>query len=134
MDLFDFLRKNELFKGVSDEEIRMLIPQIRMAKYPEGYWILKEGNLGEDLFIIFSGKVSILRLEGGKYRELGTVGPGEWMGEMALVGGGVRTASAKAMEITEVLVIAFSALPKSETFLTDLLKVVPERMRSRDKK
>lgn len=134
MDLFTFLRNSELFKGVSDEEINSLIPQIRMAKYNEGYWILKEGNLGDDLFIIVSGKVSILRHEGNKYVEVAVVGPGEWIGELALIGGGVRMASARALEQTEMLVISYNALPQSETFLSNLLKHAASRLQSQKKK
>ena len=130
-DLLPFLKQCELFKGFNDDELKALIPHIRTAQFEKGNWILQEGTKGDDLYIIRSGKAEVMRLQDiNRYHELETLGPGEWVGEMALVEGEPRSASVRALEKTEVLVFSSKDLPASNVFITNLLKRLAQRLRN----
>ena len=57
---------------------------------PEGQVLVREGATGGSLFVILSGSVAISR--GG--RRIGRLGEGDMLGEVAMLEGGPRTASA----------------------------------------
>ena len=62
--------------------------------------VFRQNVPGAEMFIVYSGKVNIL-LEGTRDEEprlLATIGPGQFFGEMALIDGGPRSASAVAAE------------------------------------
>jgi CRP/FNR family transcriptional regulator, cyclic AMP receptor protein len=68
---------------------------------PPGTVIFEEGDVGEEMFGIVEGKVE-LRLKSGRTL---TLGPDESFGEMALVDGSPRSATAVALEETTLAVI-----------------------------
>ena len=60
--------------------------------FPAGTTIVEEGLLGETMFVVTSGEAKVVR---GK-RRLGTVRPGDFFGEVALLDGAPRSASVVA--------------------------------------
>ena len=62
-------------------------------------------SLGESLFIVKSGAVRITRKTADGEKELATAGPGDHLGELALLGKGVRLVSAVAATTCEVVEI-----------------------------
>ncbi len=64
--------------------------------YEPGAMVIEEGNQDSQAFLIQSGDVEIFRMHEGKERELAILGPGEIIGEMALICHGVRKASVRA--------------------------------------
>ena len=86
------------------------------AHYEPGERVFEEGDAGDSLFMILGGEVEVLkRFEGGPV-VVGTLGPGEYFGEMALLGRHPRSATVRARTALDVLVLAgadFSALTGS---------------------
>ena len=72
-------------------------------EYAEGEWIVRQGETGNCMFVIQSGKVEIFREENGREVQLRIAGPNEFFGEMALVENDVRSASVRAMEPARIL-------------------------------
>jgi CRP-like cAMP-binding protein len=74
----------------------------RFTKFIKSYQksdvIFEENSLGDEMYIIHSGKVKLTTRAPGKTVELATIGPGEFFGEMALVDAAPRTAMAIAVE------------------------------------
>ncbi len=70
-----------------------------------GQLLLKEGEEGDKCFIIESGKLEIVKGEGDNTVVLNVLGPGDILGEMALITHEKRSASARAIEKSEVLVL-----------------------------
>ena len=86
------------------------------AHYEEGEVIFAEGDAGDSLFMIIKGQVEVLKRFGDEQRTVGTLGPGEYFGEMALLGRDPRSATARALTQLDVLVLSasdFSALAGS---------------------
>ena len=86
------------------------------AHYEEGETVFNEGDAGDSLFMIIAGQVEVLKRFGEEQRVVGMLGPGEYFGEMALLGRDPRSATARAMTTLDVLVLPasdFSALAGS---------------------
>ena len=74
--------------------------------YPEGHLFFAEGSSGNSAYIIKSGRVEITTEHGGREIVITVFGNGEIFGEMALLGTQTRTATARAIERTEVIEIS----------------------------
>ena len=74
-----------------------LIFSEKVKSYKMGALIFKEQEIGKDMFFIESGKVKIIKLLGATEVRLATLSKGDFFGEMALVTGKKRVASAKAL-------------------------------------
>jgi NADH dehydrogenase len=85
----------------------------RQAHYEPGELVFQEGDSGDCLYMILAGKVEVIKLLGSEPQSIGTLGPGEYFGEMALLGRQPRSASTKALTELDLLVLPrsdFSAL------------------------
>lgn len=67
-------------------------------EYAPGTVLFKETDVGDRMYVIRSGRVKIYREHGGKELVLAFLGAGEFLGEMALLEGLPRSASAKVVE------------------------------------
>lgn len=101
--------------------------------YRAGETLLREGEYGDEAFVVLRGSVSICRELEGRLFALVEVGPGQVIGEMGLVGERPRSATAVAAVDTLVEVISrkrFRTLLHDDTDLAmDILKVLFERLR-----
>ena len=95
-----------LFRDFSDKGIALISQAVSEKKIPKGTPIFVEGMLGDTLFVVKKGKVSISRsLPGVGEVELGVIESGGYFGEMALIDGGNRAVSARTLVDTEVLTV-----------------------------
>lgn len=76
---------------------------MRAEKYPAGTVVFREGDRGETMFLIRKGQVRIFREVAGKELVLAFLGEGEFFGEMALLEGLPRSASATITEDAELV-------------------------------
>jgi NADH dehydrogenase len=77
--------------------------------FEPGQDIFHQGDLGDRIYIIGSGKAEVVRHEGDKDIVLATLSAGEYFGEMALLNHTTRNATVRCIEAMDVL-----SLPKSE--------------------
>ena len=95
-----------LFRDFSDKGVALISQAVSEKKIPKGTPIFVEGMLGDTLFVVKKGKVSISRsLPGVGEVELGVIESGGYFGEMALIDGGNRAVSARTLVDTEVLTV-----------------------------
>jgi CRP-like cAMP-binding protein len=97
----DLIAGVPLFAGFSRGELSFLGRLMDEVDVREGRVLTREGASGGEFFVVASGRVRIER--GG--RKLNELGPGDFLGEIALVDGGPRTATAIATEPCELLVL-----------------------------
>jgi CRP/FNR family transcriptional regulator, cyclic AMP receptor protein len=72
---------------------------IRIAReFHAGDVLFREGETGEEMYVIQSGLVQLLKRVGPDERALATLGRGEFLGEMAILNGKPRTATAVVLE------------------------------------
>ena len=87
-----------IFKDLVPEQLEFLRDSMGEAPFEEGEVIFEQGDLGDSLYIIISGEVSILLQEQGDYPEIEISHPkqGEYFGERALIRNEPRMATARA--------------------------------------
>jgi small-conductance mechanosensitive channel/CRP-like cAMP-binding protein len=93
----------DLFAGLSDEARREIAGAIRSRTFGDGESIVRQGEPGESMFIIASGR-AVVALEPDR-REVATIEGGGYFGEMSLLTGEPRTATVIARGDTVVLEI-----------------------------
>jgi len=90
---------------LTEAELCALSVQGAVKSFPKHAVIVSEGDETDSLFVIVSGRVKVfLADEAGKEIVLGTQGPGEYFGEMAL-DGGARSASIITLEPSRFVVV-----------------------------
>lgn len=97
----DLLAKMPLFRPLNDRELLRVLQVTDVVPYQDGASVMKEGESGDELFIVLSGKVKIVRGEA----VIATLNPGSHVGEMALVRNQPRSASVVSDGASELMVI-----------------------------
>jgi CRP-like cAMP-binding protein len=97
----DLLRRIPLFGGFDKRRLERLGMLADEVDVPADKPLMRQGEIGSDMMVIVSGRVSVER-DGHK---LNTLGPGDFFGEIALLGGGPRTATVTSQEPTRLLVL-----------------------------
>src|SRR5262245_49614168 len=82
------------------------------VKHKKGETIYVEGDLGSEMYVIQSGAVRIFRSVGGVKQELAIMEKGDFFGEIAVLEGLPRTASAEAVDDCEVIEINSATFDK----------------------
>ena len=85
----DVLRSGPLFAGLDERELARLADCLRERRFAEGEAVTREGATGTSFFVVADGNATVT--VGGETR--GTLSPGDYFGEIALVDEGVRSAS-----------------------------------------
>jgi len=96
------LRRCALFALVDDASLRRLARSLRHRRFRRNEVIFHQGDTGTSLQIVISGAVKIvLPSPGGEEAIIATLRPGDFSGELALLDGAPRSATATTLEITE---------------------------------
>jgi NADH:ubiquinone reductase (H+-translocating) len=86
------------------------------AHYEAGEIVFEEGDAGDSLLMILSGQVEVIKRVDSELQRIRTLGPGEYFGEMALLGRQPRSATTRALTALDLLVLPgsdFTALTNS---------------------
>ena len=100
---------------------------ISKAHFESGETIYFEGDLARNFYTILDGLVQVVRQDDGQETLVATLGAGEYFGEVSLLQGGRHTASVRAIEPTNLLVMSgpdFKALASNSTYLGETLAEV----------
>ena len=128
----DLLRTVPLFAGLDDRDIERVSTLADIIDLPADRLLMTQGQHGWEMFILVSGSAHIER-DG---LSLGERGPGEVLGEIALLDGGPRTATVTLSEPSRLLVVArreFQALmDEFPDIRLRVLEAVAHRLRSLD--
>jgi len=96
----DLLRSIPIFAGLGGRELDQIAQLMDEVDVPAGKVLMRQGELGAEMFIVVSGSFTIDR-DGNAIR---VCGAGEALGEMALLSEGRRTATVTANEPARLLV------------------------------
>jgi serine/threonine protein phosphatase PrpC/CRP-like cAMP-binding protein len=95
------LAKMPLFSRLSERELLRVMQVAEMREYEPGACVIREGDKGDELFVVLAGKVAVVRGEA----VLTHLGPGQHVGEMALIRSVPRSASVIADVKSELVAI-----------------------------
>jgi len=128
------LEKLDIFEGIPTEALKDLAGHLKAHNLQKGQALFDKGDVGEELFIIKSGWVKIFVHDSrGDEFLLNQCGPGEAIGEMALIDQAPRSASVQAITDVYLLVLDrsdfFSALSSYPEALIDMMRSTVGRLR-----
>jgi CRP-like cAMP-binding protein len=98
----DLLRKIPLFEDCSPDELRQIASIADELSFREGKILTRQGGPGREMFILLEGKVKVER----NGEQINTLGPGDFLGEGALVLGKPRNATITSTSPLRALVIS----------------------------
>lgn len=111
MGNINLLKKLYLFKDLSAAELELVTGAVSTINCGPGDEVFSQGDKARSLFIIQSGTIKIHQLaEGGESVEVTRIGAGSHFGEMSFLDGEPRSASATAVEQSEIIVIDYDKL------------------------
>jgi DHA3 family macrolide efflux protein-like MFS transporter len=97
--------------GLGARDRQALASASLVLEAPAGAQIVRHGEAGDNAYFVLAGKaVAGLATPEGGYRDLGTLGPGDFFGEIAALTGAVRTANVVADTPTTLLQVPAQAL------------------------
>ncbi|GAB7145781.1 Crp/Fnr family transcriptional regulator [Mycobacterium riyadhense] len=133
----EILGKAAFFEGVDTGTVLALSSQLQPVDFPSGHTIFAQGEPGERLYIIISGKVKIgNRSPNGREALLAILGPSDMFGELSVFDPGPRTSSATTLTEVRAACMGRDVL---RTWIADcpaiaeqLLRVLAHRLRRAD--
>jgi len=92
------LKGVDVFQVLTDAEKALLAGQLKPTPFADGEMMTRQGAVADWLYIIYEGKAEVRLYSGagGSYRTVKTLGPGDFLGEMGLLTGEPRSATAMA--------------------------------------
>jgi CRP-like cAMP-binding protein len=126
----DVLAGISLFRACSPKELAKIGSLTTEIKVEPGHVLCREGESGYDFFIIVEGEAKVTM--GG--REIATLGPSQFFGEMALLDGGPRIATVTAATPMRLLALSRGefkgVLGLSTSVAENMLAVIGGRLRA----
>ncbi len=128
------LLHHRLFASCSDGELGVVARNTTKHEMPAGAVLMRQGHVGRELVVVLSGTATVL-VDGA---EVGSVGPGDFVGEIALLDRRARTATVVA---DTDLVVLVCGIPEFTELLVGaphvsraMLRGMAERLRRADRR
>ena len=134
MSVEETLANVQLFSELQKDDLERLAKVTMTREYKAGDVIVREGDIGVAFYIVAKGTVEVVKgLGTGTEQVLATMGPEEFFGEMSLLDDEARSASVRAKEDTECLVLTkwdFNAeLASSPALTQSMFSALARRIR-----
>jgi CRP-like cAMP-binding protein len=134
-DALASLRAIPLFSRVIEADLEQIASHLIERRYPRNTTIVEEGLPGDYMYILREGRVKVTKLsEDGREKILDFLEAGSFVGEMALLERGPRSASVKALSPVRVLALSrtdfIALLRKSPDLALSVIQELSRRLRS----
>lgn len=108
--MFQLIQNVPLFSGISSDGIEKMLSQMVIVKLTPNQVLFREGDVGTSMYIVMNGKIKIYHTSPkGDEKTITIFKKGDSFGELALIDGEPRSASAKALTFSELIKLdAFS--------------------------
>ncbi len=127
----DTLATVPLFSACSKKELQMVAKSAERVTLPAGKVVVIEGAAGTEFFVVLDGQARVER----HGRQVATIGPGGFFGDLALLDRAPRNASVVAdseLEVAKLGQRAFDSLLDHPGFSKKLLAGLARRLREQD--
>ena len=134
MDERELLRTVPIFSELNDQDITSLARVATRRRYPKDTVVFFENEEGDFFFMILQGRIKVTILgDDGREIILSVLGPGDFFGEMALLDNEPRSATAIAVEDSELLSLHRtdfqSVIADNRSIQAALIKILTARLR-----
>jgi CRP/FNR family transcriptional regulator, cyclic AMP receptor protein len=135
MDDIDLLARSELFSAFDEASLQTVVASSRRLVCERNFVVFEEGSEADELFVVRSGRIAVGRQSvDGRESLVGLMEEGDLFGDMPLFDEGTRSASARALERSEVLGIPYEvvrhALDARPQLLWEVVRLLADRLRS----
>ena len=133
------LKAVPFFTQLNDRELDVVRAVATEKTYPKNAVVLTEGEMGDSLYMIQSGKVKVfIGDEEGREIILKILGPGDFFGEMSMIDKQPRSASVTTIEASTFLVLTHAAFEKCveqhPRIGNMVMQILAQRVREADRK
>jgi CRP/FNR family transcriptional regulator, cyclic AMP receptor protein len=137
MDDAVLLARSDLFSAFDAAGLARILTGVRSLRCERNHTLFHEGDEAEELFVVRSGRIAIgRRSPDGRESLVALMEAGDLFGEMPLFDRQMRSASARALEPSELLAIPFPLVKESldsrPELLWDVVGLLANRLRSTD--
>ena len=107
MESVSFLGRVSLFSQLQPSDLTLLAEKLKRRNFHKGEVIFHQDDPGDRLHLVANGlvKISIISQD-GRENDLALLAPGDCFGEMSILDGGLRSASAVAADATETMTLS----------------------------
>lgn len=105
-DRVAFLKKIHLFFGLDDDALKSMAEELDELPVAKGEVVFKQDGPAEGFYMIYRGRVRVVRKQDGKEIQLALLVKNDYFGEMAIVSNRRRSATVTALEDTALLVFS----------------------------
>jgi CRP/FNR family transcriptional regulator, cyclic AMP receptor protein len=133
----DLLARSELFSAFPEDALGRLMSAARTVRCDRNHVVFEEEDAAGELFVVRSGRIAIGRRSiDGRESLVALMEAGDVFGEMPLFDDGNRSASARALERSELLAIPYGlvreALDAKPELLWEVVSLLAARLRTTD--
>jgi CRP-like cAMP-binding protein len=133
------LRQISIFSGLPDEQLARLAQSTHRQRFTRGEIVCNRGDPGDRAYVILTGAVDlVIDSPDGRELILTRLHTGEHFGEMALLDDHKRSATARATESTELLILPrsafFDTLESQPDMSRHIIRALVQRLRLADEK
>ncbi|MGH7747127.1 MAG: Crp/Fnr family transcriptional regulator [Acidimicrobiales bacterium] len=137
MDDTTLLARSDLFSAFNAAELDRVLQLARPRHCERNHVLFDEGDPAEEMFVARTGRVAIVRRSpDGRESLVALMEPGDLFGEMPLLDGLARSATARALEPSELVAIPYQpvreCLDNRPQLLWQVVALLAERLRSTD--
>ena len=128
----EILRGLPYFADLDDALLEAVCTETDQVQVTKGTTIIEEGTHSEEMYVIVEGLLGVTKLSGDRQVELARLGPGEVVGEIALLDNAPRTATVIAETdslLVRVPVSAFEMLLGNPDVVRRMFRTVTSRLR-----
>ncbi|TLS51760.1 Crp/Fnr family transcriptional regulator [Paenibacillus antri] len=132
--MIELLRETELFSGLAEPLLRSIADECVTNAYPSGTILFRENEVGTLLYFVVSGSIKIFTTNAnGESKILSIITRGDCFGELSLLDGKPRSATAQVIEDTKLISLSaksFNQLLKNNHEITlGIIKQLSARLR-----
>jgi CRP/FNR family cyclic AMP-dependent transcriptional regulator len=133
------LKAVPLFATLADDELAFVQSMAVDKTYPKGAVVISEGDVGDSLYTIVSGKVKVfIGDDEGREIILKLLGPGDFFGELSVIDKRPRSANVMTTESSRFQVLSDRAfeecITRSPKIAKEVMRALANRMREADRK
>jgi CRP-like cAMP-binding protein len=99
----EVLQRMPVFGALAPQTLEFLVGLARTAAVDSGAWFFREGEVANDMYVLESGRVEVVKAWQERELRLCELGPGDCFGEMALIDLSPRSASVRALATCRAL-------------------------------
>lgn len=111
--LMTLIRQVSLFRYVPDKRLIELLPILKQIYLHPGKILFRQGDPSDFIYLLIRGKLSaVLVTAANEYKMIGTIYPGETVGELGILSGFSRSLSVGALETSELIGIPTEVFSK----------------------